>query len=151
MCAKSYHHEGEKRAHIPSKEEAGYEDANPRVQSEGEHYELPVNPILHRGRDPELFWMDKYKHDEKIRSLLDQLAGADTSPEVDELIHELRNALSDPPEDAWNEMLDIDIRSLYRTEHIAPEMLIEGLTKLVESQEDQKDLFAPNELFGNSL
>jgi len=151
MSSKSYRHSDEKRAHIPSKEEAGYEDANPKVQSEGERYELPVNPILHRGRDPELFWMDKYKYDEKIRTLLDQLAEASTSPEVGELVNELRTALSDPPEEAWNEMLDIDIRSLYRTEHIAPEMLIEGLTKLVENHDDQGDLFATNELFGNSL
>jgi len=151
MSSNSYRHSDEKRAHIPSKEEAGYEDANPKVQSEGERYQLPVNPIIHRGRDPELFWMDKYKHDEKIRTLLDQLAEASNSPEVAELVNELRAALSDPPEEAWDEMLDIDIRSLYRTEHIAPEMLIDGLTKLVENHEDQKDLFAPNELFGNSL
>ncbi|HKK44294.1 MAG TPA: site-specific DNA-methyltransferase [Balneolaceae bacterium] len=151
MSSKSYRHSDEKRAHIPSKEEAGYEDANPKVQSEGERYALPVNPILHRGRDPELFWMDKYKHNEKIRTLLDQLAEASTSPDVGELVNELRTALSDPPEEAWNEMLDIDIRSLYRTEHIAPEMLIEGLTKLVENHDDQGDLFATNELFGNSL
>lgn len=151
MSDKSYKHSDEKRAHIPSKEEAGYEDANPKVQSEKERYKLPVNPILHRGRDPELFWMDKYKHDEKIRNLLDQLAEASSSSQVTELVSELRTTLSDPPEEAWDEMLDIDIRSLYRTEHIAPEMLIEGLTKLVKNQKAQGDLFTPNELFGNSL
>ena len=151
MSDKSYKHSDEKRAHIPSKEEAGYEDANPKVQSEKERYELPVNPILHRGRDPELFWMDKYEHDEKIRNLLDQLAEASQSSKVTELVSELRAALSDPPDEAWNEMLDIDIRSLYRTEHIAPEMLIEGLTRLIESPSAQGDLFSTNELFGNSL
>ena len=60
MSNKSYRHTSDKRAHIPSKEEAGYEKGNPKVRDSGEKYRLPVNPILHRGQDPELFWMDKY-------------------------------------------------------------------------------------------
>lgn len=151
MSNKSYRHTSDKRAHIPSKEEAGYEKSNNKVREAGERYRLPVNPILHRGQDPELFWMDKYKHDEKIRELLEKLAESKADPEVKALIDELRTALTNPPDDAWEEMLDIDIRSLYRTEHIAPELLIEGLTKLVKNKSNQSDLFQPNNLFGNSL
>ncbi|MBD3615377.1 MAG: site-specific DNA-methyltransferase [Gracilimonas sp.] len=151
MSNKSYRHTSDKRAHIPSKEEAGYEKSNNKVREAGERYRLPVNPILHRGQDPELFWMDKYKHDEKIRELLDKLAESKADPETKALVDELRTALTNPPDEAWEEMLDIDIRSLYRTEHIAPELLIEGLAKLVKNERDQGDLFQPNELFGNSL
>lgn len=151
MSNKSYRHTSDKRAHIPSKEEAGYEKSNNKVQESGERFRLPVNPILHRGQDPELFWMDKYKHDEKIRELLDKLAQSKADPEIKALIDELRTALTNPPDEAWEEMMDIDIRSLYRTEHIAPELLIEGLTKLVKSSTNQSDLFQANELFGNSL
>ncbi len=151
MSNKSYRHTSDKRAHIPSKEEAGYEKSNNKVREAGERYRLPVNPILHRGQDPELFWMGKYKHDEKIRELLEKLAESKADPEVKSLIDELRTALTNPPDEAWEEMLDIDIRSLYRTEHIAPELLIEGLTKLVKNKSNQSDLFQPNNLFGNSL
>ena len=151
MTNKSYRHTSDKRAHIPSKEEAGYEKSNNKVREAGERYRLPVNPILHRGQDPELFWMDKYNHDEKIRELLDRLAESKADPETKALIDELRTTLTNPPDEAWEEMLDIDIRSLYRTEHIAPELLIEGLTNLVKNETDQEDLFQPNELFGNSL
>ena len=45
----------EKRAHIPSKEEAGYEDANNKVNLGKTCLELPKNPVVHRGQDPELF------------------------------------------------------------------------------------------------
>ncbi len=54
----SYHH-NQKRAHIPSREEAGYEDANPEVQEGKEKLDLPKNPVVHRGQNPELFWMEK--------------------------------------------------------------------------------------------
>jgi adenine-specific DNA-methyltransferase len=153
MCAKSYKHAGEKRAHIPSKEEAGYENENPKVKESGLRYRIPVNPVIHRGRDPELFWLDKYRHDERIRELLEQLAQIRVEPETKSLIEDLRSAIADPPQKAWEEMLDIDIRSLYRTEHIAPEILIKGLTTLVESERnnDQGDLFSVNDMFGNSL
>ena len=80
----SLKHKADKRAHIPSKEEAGYEDANPKVAQGNKTLELPLNPVTTRGRDPELFWMNKYGNDD-------------------------REAL-----------LRVDIRSLYRHEHIAP-------------------------------
>ena len=70
------------RLHIPSREEAGQElDAvadKPTVKGVG------LNPVIHRGQDPELFWLNKYGKDGR------------------------------------QERLSIDIRSLYRTEHIAP-------------------------------
>lgn len=107
----------EKRAHIPSKEEAGYEDANNTVNQGKSILELPKNPVVHRGQDPELFWMNKYGNDDR------------------------------------EELLKVDIRSLYRHEHIAPEQLIKGLYKTVVDKKDdaQTDLFSANELFGNAL
>ena len=113
----SYHHKN-KRAHIPSKEEAGYEDANPNVKEGKQTMDIPKNPVVHRGQDPELFWMNKYGNDD------------------------------------LQDRLQVDIRSLYRHEHIAPERLIEGLYKTVEQKPDaeQGDLFADiNETFGNAL
>ena len=106
------------RAHIPSKEEAGYESANVKVKQGKETLELPKNPVVHRGQDPELFWLNKYGNDDR------------------------------------DNLLKVDIRSLYRHEHIAPEQIIRGLYKVVEEQKnpDQIDLFSNvNELFGNAL
>lgn len=109
----SIKHKGQKRVHIPSKEEAGYEDANPKVQQGKKVIELPKNPIVHRGQDPELFWKDKYGNDDR------------------------------------ENVLRVDIRSLYRHEHIAPETLIKNLYTVTEEKNPQTDLF--NELFGNAL
>lgn len=111
----SIKHKEEKRLHIPSKEEAGYEDANPKVQDGKKTLELPVNPVVHRGQDPELFWLDKYGNDDR------------------------------------EELLRVDIRSLYRHEHIAPENLIKNFYRLTEDEAGQQDLFAVNELFGNAF
>ena len=121
---KSYKHPAAKRAHIPSKEEAGYENANPQVQ-EGEtaSYDknpknFQGNPVKHRGQDPQLWWMGKYGPDDE------------------------------------EDQLKVDIRSLYRHEHIAPEALIQGLYRMYreEPTEYTGDLFdQPNELFGNAL
>ena len=88
---KSYKHK-DKRAHIPSKEEAGYEEAN-QVVNEKETTYLPLNPVVHRGQDPELYWLNKYGNDNR------------------------------------EELLKIDIRSLYRHEHISPEMIVKQLYK----------------------
>jgi len=46
----SIKHPSDKRAHIPSKEEAGYEDANAIVQKGKKVLELPKNPVVHRGQ-----------------------------------------------------------------------------------------------------
>jgi len=111
----SIKHNKDSRVHIPSKEEAGYEDANAKVQSGKKILELPKNPVTHRGQDPELFWLNKYGNDDR------------------------------------DDLLRVDIRSLYRHEHIAPETLIKNLYKLTETKSDQLDLFSVNELFGNAL
>ncbi len=107
---KSYKH-NDKRLHIPSKEEAGYEDANSKVSEKEEVY-LPLNPVTHRGQDPELWWMNKYGNDNR------------------------------------DELLRIDIRSLYRHEHISPEVIMQQLYRLKEQQSIQLSL---NDLFGNAL
>jgi adenine-specific DNA-methyltransferase len=111
----SIKHKADTRIHIPSKEEAGYEDANDKVQEGNKVMELPKNPVVHRGQDPELFWLNKYGNDDR------------------------------------DELLRVDIRSLYRHEHIAPETLIKNLYKITETQKSQMDIFSVNELFGNAL
>jgi len=111
----SIKHSKDTRVHIPSKEEAGYEEANSKVQSGKKILEIPKNPVVHRGQDPELFWLNKYGNDDR------------------------------------DDLLRVDIRSLYRHEHIAPETLIKNLYKLTETKIDQLDLFSINELFGNAL
>lgn len=108
----------DKRAHIPSMEEAGYEDANDKVTEGIKELVLQKNPVVHRGQDPELFWLNKYGNDNR------------------------------------DDLLKVDIRSLYRHEHIAPETLIENLYKVCQPERvegDQLDLFNVNELFGNAL
>lgn len=111
----SIKHKTDKRAHIPSKEEAGYEEANEKVSNGKKVLELPKNPVTHRGQDPELYWMNKYGNDDR------------------------------------DELLRVDIRSLYRHEHIAPETLIKRLHKVTEEKSNQMDMFSVNELFGNAL
>lgn len=109
---KAYKH-ADKRSHTPSTEEAGMEQNNPKVR-EAEQLDVPVNPVVHRGQDPELFWMNKY--------------GADDT----------------------EDRLHVDIRSLYRHEHISPELLINGLYKLKKdvNEKGQPSLF---DVFGNSF
>ena len=111
----SIKHSKDTRVHIPSKEEAGYEDANLKVQAGKRILEIPKNPVVHRGQDPELFWLNKYGNDDR------------------------------------EDLLRVDVRSLYRHEHIAPETLIKNLYKLTETKSDQLELFSINELFGNAL
>lgn len=113
---KAYKHV-DKRPHTPSSEEAGMEQNNPKVTAV-EQIDLPKNPIVHRGQDPELFWMNKY--------------GADET----------------------DDRLQVDIRSLYRHEHISPELLMNGLYKMKSSspagggQEGAPTLF---DVFGNTF
>jgi len=114
----SYKHKST-RPLIPSKEEAGMEDGNETVSRKAKT-ELPLNPVVTRGQDPELFWMHKY------------------GPEDDQMVKE------------------VDIRSLYRHEHISPELLIKRLYRqeVVKPEAgDQLGLFAPDvrDLFGNTL
>ncbi|MDP2208927.1 MAG: hypothetical protein Q8K98_09175 [Bacteroidota bacterium] len=102
MSISSFKHK-DKRPHIPSKEEAGYEQSNPKVQAKASaEFPLPStslrasNPVVHRGQDPELYWLNKYGND--------------------------------PDRNRDEELLKVDIRSLYRHEHISPEMLIKNLS-----------------------
>src|ERR1700690_405710 len=111
----SIKHPKDKRVHIPSKEEAGYEEANLKVHQGKKVIELPKNPVVYRGQDPELFWLNKYGNDDR------------------------------------DDLLRVDIRSLYRHEHIAPETLIKNLYKVTEEKSPQGNLFSVNELFGNAL
>lgn len=109
----SIKHKDEKRILIPSTEEAGLELANEIVESGKSELEIPVNPIITRGQDPELFWMNKYGNDDR------------------------------------EDLLKIDVRSLYRHEHITPELIIKNLYSLKESVNDEESLFSINEMFGN--
>lgn len=151
---KAFKHKEAKRAHIPSAEEAGYEAGSAKVK-EADAIELPLNPVITRGQDPELFWMHKYASDEKLTAQLDELqaklkagdtAGARTALEI------LRDVIAHRYEQPEDESLHVDIRSLYRHEHIAPETLIKGLYRLVvEKAANQDELFSITELFGNAI
>jgi adenine-specific DNA-methyltransferase len=100
------------RVHIPSREEAGQEQDAIAGRPSVKH--VPLNPVTHRGRDPELYWLNKYG-----------------------------------PSDQ-EQRLAVDIRSLYRHEHIAPEVLISRLYRFKGRDDTQNELFT-NELFGNPL
>ncbi len=108
---KAFKHKHATRAAIPSHEEAGAEAASPKVASGPSTASFPKNPVVHRGQDPELFWLNKY--------------GADD--------------LADK--------LPVDIRSLYRHEHIQPEMLLPSLMRVVETDKSQGDLFGTGDFF----
>ena len=115
MSVDSIKHGHADRPHIPSQEEAGYEDASPSVQGQARKAEYPVNPVVTRGQDPELFWLGKYGEDDA------------------------------------DDRLAVDIRSLYRTEHVAPEAIIRGLHRVTEAEDKQPDLFNVNALFGHAI
>ena len=151
---KAFKHKDVKRAHIPSAEEAGYEAQSNKVKEAGA-VELPLNPVITRGQDPELFWMHKYGSDEKLTAQLNDLhakikagdkSGAHTA------LENLRDLIAHRYELPEDESLHVDIRSLYRHEHIAPETLIKGLYRMVvEKAANQDELFTVNELFGNAI
>jgi adenine-specific DNA-methyltransferase len=101
-----------KRLFIPSREEAGLEvDA---VQGLPTSKAVPLNPVTHRGQDPELYWLHKYGESNQQTAL------------------------------------NVDIRSLYRHEHIAPEKIIARLYSFKSRNDAQDELFV-NELHGNPL
>lgn len=110
MSIESFKHDRETRPLIPSSEEAGMEAASPAVESGPDVKEFPKNPVVSRGQDPELFWMEKYGNDDR------------------------------------DDILKVDIRSLYRHEHIAPESLIKGLYRMKEAPSKQLGLA---EMFGD--
>ncbi len=57
---KAFKHSAAQRAHIPSAEEAGSEAASPALKDSPGSVTVPLNPVVHRGQDPELFWLGKY-------------------------------------------------------------------------------------------
>ena len=105
-------HKADERLFIPSREEAGQEDA--ALHGRPTTKAVPLNPVTTRGQDPELYWLHKYGSDDQQRRL------------------------------------NIDIRSLYRHEHIEPEALIARLYQLKAREDKQSELFV-NELHGNPL
>jgi len=112
---KAFKHKHATRAAIPSHEEAGAEAASAKVAQGPTSAAYPKNPVVHRGQDPELFWLNKY--------------GADD--------------LADK--------LPVDIRSLYRHEHIQPEMLLPSLMRVVQTDADQGDLFGSGDFFSQAF
>jgi adenine-specific DNA-methyltransferase len=72
--------------------------------------EFLVNPVVHRGQDPEMYWLDKYKAAE----------------------------------------LRVPVRSLYRHEHVAPELILGGLYNVTAADAKQGDLFPVADMFGNA-
>jgi adenine-specific DNA-methyltransferase len=152
---KSFKHKEVKRAHIPSAEEAGYEAGSPKVQSGPDQKQIPLNPVITRGQDPELFWMHKYGSDEKLTAQLDELQAklkAGDTAAARTALENLRDTIARRYEQPEDESLHVDIRSLYRHEHLAPETLIKGLYRMVvEKAANQDELFAVNELFGNAI
>ena len=105
-------HKADARVFIPSREEAGQEDA--ALQGRPTVKAVPLNPVTTRGQDPELYWLHKYGPDDR------------------------------------QHRLDVDIRSLYRHEHVEPEALIARLYRLRAREDRQNELFV-NELHGNPL
>ena len=85
---KSYKHK-DKRVHIPSKEGAGYEDANANVKEKATT-SLPLNPVVHRGQDAELFWKGKYRKDNEIAQLLERLQKEGSREKLQEGISKLK-------------------------------------------------------------
>ncbi|TAK38275.1 MAG: site-specific DNA-methyltransferase [Saprospiraceae bacterium] len=69
-------------------------------------------------------------------------------------LRRLYDAITNPQEHGeFHEQLKVDIRSLYRHEHISPELLMQNLFRYVEekSNPNQGSLFSANELFGNTF
>lgn len=151
---KAFKHKDAKRAHIPSAEEAGYEAQSSKVK-EADIKEVPLNPVITRGQDPELFWMHKYGTDEKLTAQLDDLQAKLKAGDLSAArtaLENVRDLISHCYEQPEDESLSVDIRSLYRHEHIAPETLIKSLYRMVvEKSATQDELFTAHEIFGNAI
>lgn len=100
-------HADDKRAAIPTTEQAGEENAvlgDEKKQGEYQQFRHDFT----RGRDPEIFWLGKYRNDNEETQSAD---------------------------------LRVDTRSLYVHEDIQPEMLINQLYRLRETNDGQPTLF----------
>ena len=143
---KAYKHKDVKRAHIPSAEEAGYEAGSDAVAKGPDKVLLPLNPIVTRGQDPELFWMHKYPTDERLAGLLTEIEAAlkagDTS-KARTLLEQTKETIQHRYSLPEDEARPADIRSLYRHEHISPEALMKSLYRVVAREDKtQPDLFS---------
>jgi len=152
---KAYKHKDVKRAHIPSAEEAGYEASSDAVAKGPDQVLLPLNPVVTRGQDPELFWMHKYPTDERLAGLLTEMEAAlkagDTS-KARTLLEQTKETIQHRYSLPEDEARPADIRSLYRHEHISPEALMKSLYRVVAKEDkSQPDLFSTAELFGNAI
>lgn len=154
---KAYQHRDAKRAHIPSAEEAGYEAGSDKVAGAPGSVRLPLNPVLTRGQDPELFWKHKYATDERLGGLLDQLDAALKSGDTAaarNLLEQTRETIQQRYTLEDDDSRQIDIRSLYRHEHISPEQVMSGLWR-VAGPESPATGHSPQatqlELFGNAI
>jgi adenine-specific DNA-methyltransferase len=114
LSVESFKHSSDKRVHIPSMEEAGYEQVNPKV-TDKEKGVFPLNPVTKREQSPELYWVDKYGKDDNQENLV------------------------------------VDIRSLYRHEHVSPEVILNRFVGVRGVGIREQGLFSLNELFGNAL
>ncbi len=111
----------------------------------------PVDAVIHKA-DERLFIPSR----EEAGQELDALAHAPTTKAVP--LNPVTQRGQDPElfwlhkygSDDQQRRLDIDIRSLYRHEHIEPEALIARLYRLKNREDKQNDLFV-NELHGNPL
>ncbi|MGH7959030.1 MAG: hypothetical protein ACREH8_18770, partial [Opitutaceae bacterium] len=131
---KAFKHKHATRAAIPSQEEAGAEAASPKVAKGPTTASYPKNPVVHRGQDPELFWLGKYSDQGTVDS-----AQSEPTPANRPLITAREAALR------------VDIRSLYRHEHIQPEMLLPSLMRVVQTDAEQGDLFGSGDFFSQAF
>lgn len=102
-------HETDKRVMIPTSELAGEEAAMTHDGSGKASYEM-FRHDFDRGRDPELYWLNKYASDE-----------------------------------ATDDSVRVDIRSLYQHEDVQPERLINNLYRL-HAEQSSPSLFSDEEL-----
>lgn len=107
---------------------------------------IPLNPVVTRGQDSELWWLGKYPGDQEIAGLLDNLCRSKDA-ETREKAQRLRGLIKSAGE-AERPALEVDIRNLYRTEHIAPERLIERLYRIRDEGPQSRQL-AFNELLSS--
>ena len=69
--SKNHYDHKDKRVKIPTQEEKGAEKAAPAVKNGPHKLRLPVNPIVERGRDPELWFLNKYDDDQNKDETVD--------------------------------------------------------------------------------
>jgi len=125
-----------KRSLIPSQEEQGLEN---NLTPQKKH--IPLNPVIGRGQDPELFWLNKYDNDQEITQKFEQIKDAFKNKQIhvlEHLFNDLKNLLVSPK--PLPEELILDIRSLYIKELVSPKLIAQQLYSIKEQPQAQ-DLF----------